>query len=224
MNTKQIIYCIEDDLYIRELIEYTLVQSGFNFCGFENSTDFYNKLSQTKPDLILLDIMLPDKDGITILKELRNSPQTKFLPIIIISAKSEQLDKIKGLDSGADDYITKPFDVLELISRIKALLRRTQKKELIIKYKDIAIDSEKRIVTVNTKPISLTYKEYELLYLLIRNIGVVMDRDRIMNEIWGIEFEGETRTVDVHIRTLRQKLGQAGNYIKTIRNVGYKIG
>ncbi|MDY3927835.1 MAG: response regulator transcription factor [Clostridia bacterium] len=218
------IYCVEDDINIRELIEYTLVQSGFEFCGFENSTDFYDKLSQKKPDLILLDIMLPDKDGMTILKELRASRITKSLPIIMLTAKSGQMDKIKGLDSGADDYITKPFDILELISRIKALLRRTEKKESVLEYKNIFIDSEKRVITVDSVPVTLTYKEFELLCLLIRNNGIVMDRERIMNEIWGVDFEGETRTVDVHIRTLRQKLGEAGNCIETIRNVGYRIG
>lgn len=224
MSEKQIIYCVEDDINIRELIEYTLVQSGFEFCGFENSTDFYDKLSQKKPDLILLDIMLPDKDGMTILKELRASRITKSLPIIMLTAKSGQMDKIKGLDSGADDYITKPFDILELISRIKALLRRTEKKESVLEYKNIFIDSEKRVITVDSVPVTLTYKEFELLCLLIRNNGIVMDRERIMNEIWGVDFEGETRTVDVHIRTLRQKLGEAGNCIETIRNVGYRIG
>lgn len=224
MSVKQIIYCVEDDINIRELIEYTLVQSGFEFCGFENSTEFYEKLSHKKPDLILLDIMLPDKDGMTILKELRASRVTKSLPIIMLTAKSGQMDKIKGLDSGADDYITKPFDILELISRIKALLRRTEKKESVLEYKNIFIDCEKRIITVDSVPVTLTYKEFELLCLLIRNNGIVMDRERIMNEIWGVDFEGETRTVDVHIRTLRQKLGDAGNCIETIRNVGYRIG
>ena len=224
MIMKQIIYCVEDDINIRELIEYTLQQSGFDFCGFENSADFFKKLSEKKPDLILLDIMLPDKDGISILKELRISPLSKQLPIIMLTAKSGQLDKIKGLDSGADDYITKPFDVLELISRIKALLRRTERNESVLKFKNINVHQEKRIVTVNSKIISLTYKEYELLCLLIQNTGIVIDRQRIMNEIWGVEFEGETRTVDVHIGTLRQKLGSSGNCIETVRNVGYRIG
>ncbi len=223
MDKKQLIYCIEDDSNIRELIEYTLIQSGFDTKSFDNSVDFYNELSVKSPDLLLLDIMLPDKDGITILKELRSSASTVTLPVIMLTAKSGQMDKIKGLDSGADDYITKPFDILELISRVKAVLRRSEKKENATEHKNIHIDIDKRLVTVDDEPITLTYKEFELLSLFMRNKGIVLDREKIMNEVWGLNFEGETRTVDVHIKTLRQKLGNAGNLIETIRNVGYKM-
>ena len=223
MTTKPLIFCVEDDSNIRELIDYTLSQSGFAVLSFDNANDFFKGLSDRKPDLVILDIMLPDKDGMSILKELRASSHTDNLPVIILTAKSGQMDKIKGLDAGADDYITKPFDVLELISRVKAILRRLNKKEAITKYKEISVDTDKRQVSVNNQPVSLTYKEFELLQLLLNNKGIVLDREKIMNVVWGINYEGETRTVDVHIRTLRQKLGDAGNYIETVRNVGYRI-
>lgn len=220
------IYCVEDDPNIRELLEYTLKQTGYEAVGFECASDFFKALSSAPyPELILLDIMLPDKDGLEILKELKNNKATAQLPVIFLTAKSEQLDTIKGLDSGADDYITKPFDVLELVSRINAVLRRVPQraKAVCLTYRDIEIDSEKRIVTVCGREVNLTYKEFELLYYLISNKSVVLTRDQIMNEVWGTDFEGETRTVDVHIRTLRQKLGKAGEYIGTVRNVGYKV-
>lgn len=223
MNTKQCVYCVEDDINIRELIEYTLTQSGYCVKSFDNGNDFFHQLKSEKPDLLLLDIMLPDKDGIEILNELRSSHATKNLPVIMLTAKSGQMDKIKGLDAGADDYITKPFDILELISRIRAVLRRAPITEDSTDYKEISIDVKKRLVTVSGEPVVLTYKEFELLHLLMRNRGIVLDREQIMNEVWGVNFEGETRTVDVHIRTLRQKLSHAGNYIETIRNVGYKL-
>lgn len=223
MTTKPLIFCVEDDSNIRELIDYTLSQSGFAVLSFDNANDFFKGLSDRKPDLVILDIMLPDKDGMSILKELRASSHTDNLPVIILTAKSGQMDKIKGLDAGADDYITKPFDVLELISRVKAILRRINKKETITEYKEIFVDTDKRQVSVNNEPVSLTYKEFELLQLLLNNKGIVLGREKIMNVVWGINYEGETRTVDVHIRTLRQKLGDAGNYIETVRNVGYRI-
>lgn len=223
MTTKPLIFCVEDDSNIRELIDYTLSQSGFAVLSFDNANDFFKGLSDRKPDLVILDIMLPDKDGMSILKELRASSHTDNLPVIILTAKSGQMDKIKGLDAGADDYITKPFDVLELISRVKAILRRINKKETITEYKEIFVDTDKRQVSVNNQPVSLTYKEFELLQLLLNNKGIVLGREKIMNVVWGINYEGETRTVDVHIRTLRQKLGDAGNYIETVRNVGYRI-
>lgn len=223
MNTKQCIYCVEDDVNIRELIEYTLIQSGYIVKSFDNGNDFFSQIKTEKPDLLLLDIMLPDKDGIEILTELRSSHATKALPVILLTAKSAQMDKIKGLDAGADDYITKPFDILELISRIRAVLRRMPVVEDSTDYKEISINLKKRLVTVSGEPVVLTYKEFELLHLLMKNRGIVLDREQIMNEVWGVNFEGETRTVDVHIRTLRQKLGDAGNYIETIRNVGYRV-
>lgn len=219
------IFCVEDDINIRELIEYTLKQAGFEAKGFESAEDFYAALQNDFPDLILLDIMLPDKDGLQILKELKASKKTSSVPVIFLTAKSDRLDTVKGLDSGADDYIKKPFDILELVSRINAVLRRVPQKEQAnnISYKNISIDPDRRIVFANGKEISLTYKEFELLYYLVSNKGMVLSRDKIMNEVWGTYFEGESRTVDVHIRSLRQKLEEAGEYIETVRNVGYKI-
>ncbi len=217
------IFYVEDDTNIRELVEYTLASSGFEVMGFELARDFFNQLKSDKPDLILLDVMLPDKDGLTILKELRSRGEWKAIPIIMLTAKSEQLDKIKGLDEGADDYITKPFDIIELISRIKAVLRRTRPEEDTIIYKNLILSKKSRRVSVFGETVALTFKEFELLYNLLLNRGIVLSRDTLMNLVWGTDFEGETRTVDVHIRTLRQKLGKCGEYIKTVRNVGYKI-
>ena len=224
MNT---IYCVEDDSNIRELIEYTLSSTGFAVEGFECAKDFFEKIKTKLPDLILLDIMLPDKDGMEILSILRNDPKTKDICIILLTAKSERMDKIRGLDMGADDYITKPFDVLELISRVKALLRRantsTNGKGLIT-FENITVDNQKRSVSVDGNEVTLTYKEYELLHMLLVAKGNVVSRETIISKIWGTDFEGESRTLDVHIRTLRQKLSEAGNHIETVRNVGYKIG
>lgn len=220
------IYCVEDDSSIRELLEYTLRSSGFDVRGFENASDFMTALSGSLPSLVLLDIMLPDRDGMQVLHELRSRNETKSVPVILLTAKGGRLDKIKGLDGGADDYITKPFDVLELVSRINAVLRRTsapdENKKASLHYKDVEIDTDSRTVTVAGTPVTLTFKEFELLYYLVSNKGIVLSRDKLMNEVWGTDFEGETRTVDVHIRTLRQKLGSAGEYIVTVRNVGYK--
>lgn len=220
------IYCVEDDSSIRELLEYTLRSSGFDVRGFENASDFMTALSGSLPSLVLLDIMLPDRDGMQVLHELHSRNETKSVPVILLTAKGGRLDKIKGLDGGADDYITKPFDVLELVSRINAVLRRTsapdENKKASLHYKDVEIDTDSRTVTVAGVPVTLTFKEFELLYYLVSNKGIVLSRDKLMNEVWGTDFEGETRTVDVHIRTLRQKLGSAGEYIVTVRNVGYK--
>ncbi len=220
------IYCVEDDSSIRELLEYTLRSSGFDVRGFENASDFMTALSGSLPSLVLLDIMLPDRDGMQVLHELRSRNETKSVPVILLTAKGGRLDKIKGLDGGADDYITKPFDVLELVSRINAVLRRTSapdaNQKASLQYKDVEIDTGSRTVTVAGTPVALTFKEFELLYYLVSNKGIVLSRDKLMNEVWGTDFEGETRTVDVHIRTLRQKLGSAGEYIVTVRNVGYK--
>ncbi|MGI5824877.1 MAG: response regulator transcription factor [Bacillota bacterium] len=224
MNT---IFCVEDDSNIRELIEYTLTSTGFNVKGFDDGKSFFDELKIMKPDLVLLDIMLPDMDGMEILKSIRTNPETKALSVIMLTAKSERMDKIKGLDCGADDYITKPFDILELISRIKAVLRRSgyvepSDSEMI--YEEIHLDHRKRQVYVDGKEVALTYKEYELLHMLLAAGGNVVPRENIISAIWGTEYEGESRTLDVHIRTLRQKLGIAGNHIETVRNVGYKIG
>ena len=222
------IFCIEDDESIRELIVYALKSNGYEALGFENGNEFYKDLLQEPlPDLILLDIMLPGEDGLQILGKLKSNSRTKDIPIIIISAKTSEFDKVKGLDLGADDYITKPFGVMELISRIKALLRRTATRAQSAKeisFSDIILDYEKRTVKVKDKSIRLTYKEFELLYYLLNNQGIVLTRNSIMNQVWGFDFEGETRTVDVHIGSLRQKLGDSGRAIKTVRNVGYKVG
>lgn len=221
------IFCVEDDANIRELIEYMLTASGFEVGAFECAKDFWTTLSADTPDLILLDIMLPDEDGMQILKKLKREPSLHDTPIIMLTAKSEQIDKIKALDGGADDYVTKPFDVPELISRINAVLRRSKKNDVtnnILMYNEIKIDSNSRKVTVSDKEITLTFKEFELLSYLVINKGLVMSRDNLMIAIWGTDFKGESRTVDVHIRTLRQKLGEAGSYIETVRNVGYKVG
>ena len=221
-----IIYCVEDDENIRELIVYALKGNGFNPIGFENSKDFYSQMEVNIPDLILLDIMLPEEDGLSILKKIRNNSSTKYIPVIMITAKTSEYDKVIGLDMGADDYISKPFGVMELISRVKAILRRSNinKGANTLTIDTINLDYEKHLVTVEDKHIQLTYKEFELLYYLLKNKDIVLSRDSLLNEIWGFDFEGETRTVDVHIGTLRQKLGKSGKLIQTIRNVGYKIG
>jgi len=217
------IYCVEDDDNIRELITYALKSSGFEAQGFECAALFFDKLEKEKPSLILLDIMLPDKDGIEILKELRLNPATSEIPVIILTAKSAEIDKVKGLDTGADDYITKPFGVMELVSRVKAVLRRANIPGDKIIYKDIEMDILSRTVKACGNEIILTHKEFELLYSLLKNKGIVLTRDTLMNKVWGFDFEGESRTIDMHIRTLRQKLGESGSIIETVRNVGYKI-
>lgn len=218
------VYCVEDDNNIRELVCYTLTQTGSEAVGFADAESFFAAVGERLPNLVLLDIMLPDKDGMEILHELRSNARTERLPIIMVTAKSGQIDKIKGLDGGADDYITKPFDIMELISRVNALLRRVAPETSdLITYKKMTLALSERTVTVSGKPVTLTYKEFEILRLLAENRGKVLTRDTLMNRVWGTEFEGESRTVDVHIRTLRQKLGEAAEYIETVRNVGYKL-
>lgn len=220
------IYCVEDDENIRELIVYALCSNGYEAFGFEDSKEFYHSFTDSPADLVLLDIMLPGEDGLQILKRLRGNHKTKDIPIIMVSAKDSEFDKVKGLDLGADDYITKPFGVMELISRVKALLRRTkalEKPSNSLSMCEITIDYEKRLVSIEDTPVELTYKEFELLYYLFKNRDIVLTRDRILREIWGFDFEGETRVVDVHIGNIRQKLGDKGRIIKTIRNVGYKV-
>lgn len=219
-----IIYCIEDDESIRDLISYALNNSGFEVKGFESGEVLYNN---SEPNLILLDIMLPGDDGYTILKNLKTNSITCSIPVIMLTSKTNEYDKVKGLDMGADDYLEKPFGVMELISRINAVLRRSKKDEDSpdkLCVDDLCIDNKRHIITVNKKEITLTYKEYELLYFLMKNKGLVVSRDKLINEVWGYDFEGESRTVDVHVRTLRLKLGDAGKLIQTIRSVGYKIG
>ena len=219
-----LIYIVEDDTNIREIESFALKNSGYNIADFESALEFNKALQNKIPDLILLDIMLPDEDGLMILKRLRSTPETKKIPIIMVTAKTTEIDKVKGLDSGADDYITKPFGVMELISRVKALLRRSgDYEEKVISVGDIIIDDSKHTVTVDGELCELTYKEYELLKLLMNNMGIVLKREVIMERIWGIDFEGESRTLDMHIKTLRKKLGSGGHFIKTVRNVGYVI-
>lgn len=220
------VYCVEDDESIRELIVYALTSSGYEAEGFESGAEFFSKVYNSIPNLILLDIMLPGEDGLEILKKLKSSPTLKDIPIIMVTAKTSEFDKVKGLDMGADDYISKPFGVMELISRVKALLRRTNVSPASnnLSFDDISIDYEKRTVTVSEKLIKLTYKEFELLYYLLKNKDIVLRREMLMNQVWGFDFEGETRTVDVHIATLRQKLGEKGELIQTVRNVGYSLG
>lgn len=222
----QMIYCVEDDDNIRELVIYTLQSASYQAAGFENAEKFYNGLKQKKPDLILLDIMLPDEDGISILKKLKANHETKKIPVIMLTAKSSEYDKIKGLDLGADDYVSKPFGVMELISRIKAVMRRThaEERENVLLVGGIALDNEKHTVAVKGESVSLTYKEFELLYNLMINRDLVMSREKLLDLVWNTGYEGESRTVDVHIGSLRQKLGECGAMIQTIRGVGYKLG
>ncbi len=219
-----LIYIVEDDESIREIETIALKNSNYIVNAFENAKEFYKKLDELVPDLILLDVMLPDESGYDIVRKLRKRPATQDIPIIMVTAKTTEMDMIKGLDGGADDYIKKPFSIMELITRVKALLRRTAKEEpKLLKLDDLVIDHERHVVTVNNEPVDLTYKEYELLRLLMGSQGIVMTREVIMRSVWDTDFEGETRTVDMHIKTLRHKLGDYGSRIKTVRNVGYVI-
>ena len=219
-----LIYIVEDDESIREIETIALKNSNYIVSAFENAKEFYKKLDELVPDLILLDVMLPDESGYDIVRKLRKRPATQDIPIIMVTAKTTEMDMIKGFDGGADDYIKKPFSIMELITRVKALLRRTAKEEpKLLKLDDLVIDHERHVVTVNNEPVDLTYKEYELLRLLMGSQGIVMTREVIMRSVWDTDFEGETRTVDMHIKTLRHKLGDSGSRIKTVRNVGYVI-
>ena len=218
------IYCVEDESAIRDLMVYTLKVSGFEAQGFEDGVEFWSAMKAQKPELIILDVMLPGEDGLTILKRLRSSPVTADIPVIMATAKGSEYDKVIGLDGGADDYLAKPFGMMEMVSRIKAVLRRTAPKQAkVISYGGITLDEGKHTVTVNKTPVSLTLKEYEILKLLIDNPGQVFTREILLSDIWGIDFAGETRTVDVHIGTLRTKLAEAGDLIETVRGVGYKM-
>ena len=219
------IYCVEDERNIRELLVYTLHSTGFEAKGLVNGEQLFEELGNLIPDLILLDIMLPGDDGYTILAKIRQMPEVREVPVIMVTAKGAEFDKVKGLDLGADEYLTKPFGVMELISRVKALLRRSasiQKKEEY-EFEDIILNDSKHEVHTAQGKCDLTYKEYELLKYLIMNEGIVLTRDRLMEEIWGMDFTGESRTLDMHIKTLRQKLGPSGKLIQTVRNVGYSL-
>lgn len=221
------IYYVEDDTSIRELVLYALKTAEFQVMGFENAASFYKRMKEQQPDLILLDIMLSDEDGVSILKKLKSRPDTENIPVIMMTAKSSEYDKVLGLDSGADDYITKPFGVMELISRVKAVIRRSDRSKgsagEVLKIGELVLDEQKHEVYARGQEVSLTFKEFELLSYLMKNRGLVLSRDKILNTIWNYEYEGESRTVDVHIGSLRQKLGTCGDFIKTIRGIGYKI-
>ena len=220
------IYCVEDDSNIRDQVVYTLESTGIKACGFEDGKAFVEALAFETPELVLLDIMLPGEDGLTILKKLKSSSRTKDIPVIMVTAKGSEYDKVVGLDSGADDYITKPFGMMELVSRVKAVLRRTQKttKDTTYRIDNLELDVEKHKVKVDGQEVTLTLKEFEMLEKLVKNQHIVLTRDKLLEEIWGYDFDGETRTVDVHVRTLRQKLGSAGELIETVRGVGYRMG
>ena len=220
-----LIYIVEDDASIREIETIALKNSNYMVQAFERASVFYEKMEELLPDLILLDIMLPDEDGYRIVRRLRSNPKTKNIPVMMITAKTTEMDVVKGLDDGADDYIRKPFSVMELLSRVRALLRRTQEKEpeqLLVGK--ILLDNERHTVVAGERSVELTLKEYELLRYLMRNEDIVLSREAIMLSVWGVDFEGESRTVDMHIKTLRQKLGEQGKQIRTVRGVGYAIG
>lgn len=220
-----LIYVVEDDKNISEIECFALKNCSYEVEAFESAGAFWSRIKEKLPDMILLDIMLPDEDGLTILYKLRLKKETAKLPIIMITAKTAEIDKVKGLDMGADDYLTKPFGVMELISRVKALLRRTEPAEVekVLAIGPIVLDVEKHLVTVEGKLCELTFKEYELLQLLLVNAGMVTRREVILERVWGTDYEGESRTLDMHIKTLRQKLGEGGSRIKTVRNVGYLL-
>lgn len=219
-----LIYCVEDDDSIREMELYTLRSTGFDAEGFSDGDLFFSALEKKQPDLLLLDIMLPGDDGITILKKLKSKAETADLPIILATAKGLEYDKIQGLDSGADDYLVKPFGMMEMVSRIKAVLRRCPSaKPHALAFGDIVLDPDSHQVTIDKQTVTLTLKEFDLLALLMAHPGKVFTRDNLLSSIWDMDYLGETRTVDMHIKTLRQKLGNYGSYIKTVRGVGYKL-
>lgn len=222
----QKIFIAEDDDNIRDMLLYALKSANFEAEGFADGEALLDAISKSIPSLLLLDIMLPGEDGITILNKLKTSATLKHVPIIMLTAKSAEYDRIKGLDLGADDYITKPFSVLEVISRVKAVLRRYQNTENLDEEHiigDIILNSGRRTVVVAGEEISLTYKEFELLHYLMINEGIVLSRDKLLEEVWDFDYNGESRTVDMHIKSLRKKLGESGKSIKTVRNVGYKM-
>ena len=220
------IYFVEDDSNIRELVVYTLNSTGYEATGFSRPSEFWKAVKDETPTLILLDIMLPEEDGLSILKKLRNEPETASVPVIILTAKADEFDKVKGFDLGADDYVPKPFSMMELVARVKAVLRRVESETAPSEYTigPLYVCPKKHKVKVNGETVVLTLKEFDMLCYLLENRGIVLSRDQILNKVWGYSFDGESRTVDVHIRTLRQKLGEGGDVISTIRGIGYKIG
>ncbi len=217
------IYLLEDDNSIRDLVIYTLSSQGLEAQGFAKPSEFWAAMEQRQPDLLLLDVMLPEEDGLTVLRKLRTAARTAHLPVIMLTAKSTEYDKVLGLDGGADDYVAKPFGMMELLSRIRALLRRTAVRTEEYRLGVLRVVPEQHIVEVNGEAVTLTQKEFEMLSLMIRSPGQVFSREKLIESVWGYAFAGETRTVDVHVRTLRQKLGAAGAYIETVRGYGYKM-
>ena len=226
MDTRKLIYCVEDEKNIRDLVVYALNSSDFRAEGFEDGEAFREGLKKAMPDLVLLDIMLPGEDGMSILAELRRNKETRQLPVILLTAKGSEFDKVQGLDAGADDYVAKPFGVMELLSRVRAVLRRSRldRDQPVLQVGKILMNQEERRVLADGRELQLTFKEFELLRFLMENENMVLSRDKLLDIVWGYDSEVETRTVDVHIRSLRQKLGDLGELIETIRNVGYRIG
>ena len=219
------IYLVEDDENIRELVTYALKSMGLEATSFEAPSAFWSAMGKAQPSLVLLDIMLPEEDGLSILKKLKRTPSTSSIPVIMLSAKSSEIDKVNGFELGADDYIAKPFGVMELVARVKARLRgNREEKRFEYSIGKLYVCPDRHTVTVDGENVTLTYKEFEILCMLLKNMGIVLTRDQLLNSVWGYSFDGESRTVDVHIRTLRQKLGIAGDLIETVRGVGYKIG
>ena len=220
-----LIYILEDDKNIQEIESYAIKGNGYDVRAFDDAEAFDRGMQERKPDLLLLDVMLPGEDGLSVLKRLRSNSDTKELPVILVTAKDSEIDTVKGLDLGADDYITKPFGVMELISRIRAIMRRVRpaSDDVVLKYKNIYLDQDRRGCLVDGENVELTFKEYELLWLFLSNPGIVLTRETIMETVWGTDFAGESRTIDMHIRTLRKKLKEAGSLIITVRNVGYKL-
>lgn len=220
------IYCVEDERNIRELLVYTLETTGFSAKGLSDAKELWSALKKETPDLILLDIMMPGEDGYSVLKKLKEHPSAREIPVIMVTAKEAEFDKVRGLEGGADDYITKPFGMMEFVARVKAVLRRCsrQNEDKELKCGFLSVHPGRHEVKVVDRRIELTRKEFELLQYLMENKGLVMTRNQILCHVWGYDFDGETRTVDVHVRTLRQKLGEAGNIIETVRGVGYRIG
>ena len=219
-----LVYIVEDDTDIREMETYALKSAGLSVDAFANSEAFFEMLSERLPDLVILDIMLPGEDGLSVLKKLREGHTTHAIPIMMVTAKTSEADRVKGLDSGADDYLIKSFGIMELVSRCKALLRRSNRLMTVLAYETIEMDDERHRVTADGQDVELTFKEYSLLKYLLENCGTTVTRERLMEAVWGFAFTGETRTVDMHIKTLRKKLGRSGALILTVRNVGYQLG
>ena len=220
------IWCVDDDNTIRDIEVYTLTQTGFEAKGFADGISMLEALKTEKPELIVLDIMLPGKDGVEVLKKIRSNPETRKIPVIMATAKGTEMDKIQGLDTGADDYLVKPFGVMEMVSRIKAVLRRCEpdEKEQVLSVGEITLSDKEHLVTVSGEKVVLTFKEFEILKLFMSNQGIVFSRDKLLSEVWGVDYLGESRTVDMHIKTLRQKLGDVGSRIETVIGVGYRMG